>query len=319
MKKYLSWVICAILLFAAWFLPQNDAAVIAGGGNGKSEKVDSVKDVGNVLRTLCNTNTTKDYIELASFQNNAEENIEEEYTSVTLEFDTVVNFSAKYNWKTVTRDMQRSMTCYFTPKEAYYIVSYNSCSSDEENGGSGISMAFELYINMEENIGLMKVSRYSMAIKNQDAEPNKFPEGALNKWVDMQDAFFEVNEKNYLQMAIIGEYILSAESDKFLKSGDTYSLKKNSAKELCCTLADIIGAATDMSFFKDAEFSVNLSSKTSPVIAMLYTIKQSTERYENDQYEMKAGERMTCRISNINNTVINFPSNIQTYNISDFE
>lgn len=328
MNKYVAWIMCGVLTLGA-MLFSNTKTVVAGKGNGKSEKVDTVQEVGMVLNSLGEdlridrvfTTEGTDGISLLNTENgtNSTLNVVGKYKSVTLKFNTIAGTKAISGFNSSSVDMEKEMECYLTQKEAYYVIDAlikSSATVEGKQSGATISLACELYVTARKAI--MRITRYSAAMVNGEAP--EMPSGVLNKWVDMKgeaSSIISVNDDNYEVMAVIGNYILETGSEKFKKSGNTYELGNLWAQQLC---GEILGVSTsgNDNAFKKAEFSVDLSSKTSPYLTLLYSMHEDYG-YGESKYNMEAGQYMTCRLSNINNTQIEFPENVKIYDISDFE
>ena len=223
--------------------------------------------------------------------------------------------------------MDRSMTCYYTETESYYNISStirSSTASSLSSGTSksGISIDFEIYINARKEMQLVKINHFTQAVEaSYDKEGIELPEDMLNRWMTMHmldNALDSTTWKHIYgithdQIFIIEDYLLSLDKGQFSKSGDVYTLKEMSAMELCTDVNDITLLSFDPERFKETQFSVDLSSNKRPLVNMLYTAEQAF-----DGVSFKAGQTLTFYLSNINNTVIKFPSDIEIYGISDY-
>lgn len=328
MKKYFSWIACAFLVLCALIFP-NTGTAVAGKGNGRSEKVTSVQEVGEVLNAFRSdlqmmSATGEQGGKIAPLGKQFASDSDKEYTSVTLEFETTASVSVKTNMMdSSSMKMERTMTCYYTENEAFYEASANITSSSGGTVGSALSISFKIYIS--EDDALVYFERFTGRVKG--GEDPELPDGVLHKWIDLDSeaaSLVSINDANYAIMGVLGEYILNCEGEDFKKIGSNYTLKEDEAKELCSKVSSessVGGVSSDM--FKEASFSVDLSSKTSPFMRLVYTAKQSIEGYDQNgnrqKYTMKGAEKMDCRLKNINNTVIKFKVPDKVYRISDFE
>ena len=221
------------------------------------------------------------------------------------------------------------MTLCMTENETYYDVSAQIYSSSESNRDSksymsmGITMDFELYVNRKDNLSYIKMSRFDTNYTSSEEKENETVKEVdeqkgrmLNKWISttgIESAFTDVNEKNYRQLSIVGNAILLAETGDFTQSGSSFSMNDAPAKQLCADLLAVLSSSiATKDDFDDASFTVNLSSKDRPSFELLYSMSESNPKID-------AGERLTCRLSNINNTVIRFPKNVKIYTFADFE
>lgn len=319
MKKYISWIVCAFLLISAFFLSRTSVS-IAGEGDGVNQEVKTVEEVGSILKSFCGEDdteiTTKKSMGSALELANA---TEDEYTSATLHFNTVSRVSGYTYMK-----LQKQMTCYFTQDEAYY-VSKGEITTENY----GLLFDADVYFTGEESF--VKFKQFTARINNSNRESESqeapsLPQGVLHKWIRMDEysaSLIDVNETNYEVMAMLGGYILASETDVFKKNGDVYSLKNTETKNLCAELASISGANFGSDAFKQSSFTVDLASKTSPYISLMYDASEKftypTSQGSTKTYTINMFEQLTCRLSNINNTVVNFPSDVEIYEMSDFE
>lgn len=338
MRKYVSWIVGAILIIVALLVPNGGISAIAGAGTGSGAKITKVKQVGELLAGFsqkAGVSPIVDKVSTPSIEAIKAQASKEEYQSVTLSIDTTASTTSNSSYSrgsaAASSDIKRSMTCYFTETEAFYVVdaTINSRSSssyygDEYNSAYNhetslaLSVAFELYIGEEEQ--LLKITRWGTkySTNNEDDEDNDsylIPTGGINKWMDVAefgDVVLSVNAFNYEILTIFGEYILDVGTDKFVQSGNRYSLKSSNAKELCTQICGLEKG------FEEAEFSVDLSNAQNPYVNFLYTVDFSnhSEGYNATYY---GGEWTTISLSNVNNTVINFPEDVTVYSMEDFE
>ena len=332
MRKYVSWIVGAVLVGAALLAPNGGTASIAGTGTGESAKITQVKQVGELLACLSEKTGEEPMVYTAptSIKNMAAKSQQEEYESVTLSIESSANIITKwgentYSQSSSTTKMTRSLQCYFTKDEAFYVadatIITSSSSSSRNKSNKALSVAFELYIG--EEVQCVKITRwgakYNYTIDGEKMDGENDDDAILseiiNRWVDAEElgeTLISINALNYEILSIFGEYILEVDSNKFVKSGNTYSLKSGSAKELCSEICGLTDG------FDEASFSVDLSNATSPCINFLYTADYS-HKDSNYSVSYKGGEMSTIVLSNINNTVINFPEDITVYSLEDFE
>lgn len=370
MKKYISWAVCGIMTLAASIMPIGKSG-IAGSDTGRGERVTSVKEVGAVLSSISSEmqggRSSAAVISDDLQPEDSQKGDEQKYTSVTLFLETSsstsMGKSSSYSGGISERsaygfsmDINRSMSCYFTEKESYYNIdlymnsfSYATGSTTSNHRTYVISMAAEIYIG--ESRQLIRISRLSInedvsssddSDDDIDTEDALFPQGALNKWLDVSglEELLSVNQTNYRQIGVIGEYIRDVDSAKFTRSGSKYSLLPTNAKELCRGLISLALETYSMDFsdncIKASKFSVDLSDKRSPYVDLLYTLDYEDSEEQNgnfydsedgkwkeakriDSEQASVGEQTSIRIANINDTVIRFPSDVTVFSIGDFE
>ncbi|MBQ8229152.1 MAG: hypothetical protein IJZ32_00475 [Clostridia bacterium] len=325
MKKYFSWIACGFLVLCALIFP-NTGTAVAGKGNGRSEKVTTVQEVGEVLNAfrgdLQTVNATSEQGgKIAPLGKQFASDSDKEYTSVTIEVKVTNSASKKQsvNSSEISSSsyLDRTMTCYFTENEAFYEIratlrakSKVMKGSEQEDNNVARSLAVKYYLGEK---GCFVYYEY-------DIGDNAIPESALNKWlIEDSNPFDSSDDSNYQVMGILGDYILNCESKDFDKTGNNYVLKDYWAKELCNKCLAVSGVdSIDLQHFKNAAFSVNLNNKTSPFMQLSYTAK-NTEKYGDYEYTMKSGLTLDLRLKNINNTVIKFKAPETEYSISDFE
>ncbi len=300
MKKYISWVVCAVLLFSAMLLPKFNPIEI-GKGSGVGQKVESVEEVADIL---CSFGATEDELNQMMSTNTVEQT--NTHKSVTLEFEINRSFSM---WQKSTRKQflssQSRMTMYIDDEKVYYRAesdTFQEAPLGEEMKRVSSSPVFDLYVFGEQ-----------VFLKVMQGAGEGFPKELLNKWVDMGDGaemFQAVTGMNLLIMSTIGQYILNCEEDIFSRSGNTYTLNSTAAKTLWGQLS--FGEIKEDEF-DEAEFFVDLSSKRSPFFSARCTV---TEKGEGSSFWW--GEHVKCRLSNIDNTKVNFPQNVEIYNLFDY-
>lgn len=341
MKKIVALVISLVILVCGVVF-QNEVSsvgVVIKRGNGKSEKVTTVKTLANVLDSLTdrfgggNSYASADgdgKIEGVSrnpLNGDADEKVE--YTDAVLTFDTYgtigMDISSKSSYgnysMTANITFNRSMTCLFTQDAAYYYVdaeirsnSSGSVNGESESVKSFMSIEAELYIT--EETSLMRFIEMTVLSEGYDVDFKQM----LGKWIDCGEGGAEelnsVNAQNYQQLSLIGDYVEDYENGGFKKNGNVYTLRDEPCKQLCLELFALAGAGSLPENCLDRNnFSVDFSNSTTPVMDLSYVIK-----YNEDSQKVGGVENTRITISDINRgNTVTLPESADIYDFSDFE
>lgn len=347
MKKYFSWVICAVLVVVSLLVMPMQNASLAGAGNKRAEKVESVEELGDVLAWLTGGDSSE--IEPTAYDYNTPLSTgeSEKYESATLYFVTDVGFEMRVDNQTAKTTMKREMTCYVTEDAWYYdIEAY--IQTKQTSGGAvsntAIKMSMDLYVS--ENTCLVYFDELSIFTRrvvreqgeeidktNEVENPNYEP--MLRKWIDLSENGEELQDVTVMNeeiLSTLGGYISRHEDDNlFAQSADTYTLRNQFRMEFVAALLGIEGGVSDIpegaSF--DSEFEVDLSTPKCPKMNVYYNVSGTNQidmpyfedgeiLYSKYSQNITAVERMGCEISEINNTVVKEP-NGEIYSLKDFE
>lgn len=340
MKKIVALVISLVILVCGIVFQGEDASrgVIIKQGKGKSEKVTTVETLANVLDSLTDRFQSSGYTSVGGGSKiegvaggwfGDDENEPVEYTDAVLTFDTYgtvgmdMSSDSSYGSFSMTSNMtfDRSMTCLFTKDSAYYHVDAEIRQSASGNVGgesqsskSFISIEAELYIT--EDVALMRFIEMTVLTEGFDADVKEM----LGKWIDCGtggvDFLSSINDQNYAQLSLIGDYVDEYESEGFKKSGSVYTLKDEPCKELCLDLFALAGAGSLPEDCLDtSKFRVDLSDSTTPVMDLSYVIK-----YDEDSQKVGGVENTRITVSDINRgNTVELPESTEIYDFSDFE
>ncbi|MBE7067726.1 MAG: hypothetical protein E7381_00335 [Clostridiales bacterium] len=356
MKKYLSWIVCAVLVVGSVFLSKKQTFSIAGAGNGVAEEFTTIEELGEVLAWMSEKsgNETEPVVYTESGNALAETTVKD-YTSGSFRISTSFGMSQEVNFngqeQRVGASMEREMTCYFTETASYYEVdAYIQTKSEQGEGGmytnratshSTIRIKEKLYV--DDTHFLVYIEEYTIAIRAKDAEGNSIDQEEINfepikhKWIDfseyedasMLELMHTVNGANFGIMTTIGSYMLQNEDEKmFYRSGDTYTLRESHGEGLVALFLGVEDVDADIP--KDAslsvDFTVNLSAPKNPFISLYFdmsgeyreTIPTGVDTKSEYNSKVEAVELMQCEIFEINNTVVNMPTGT-FYNPEDFD
>lgn len=308
MKKTLSTLVCALLIAVSVFISVDTEKVTFGAGNGVNKKIESVEEVSNLLQSFLE----KDYgAKLTSNDDKNDETSKEKYTSATIEFTTKAGVDANYNIEGYGRivqhvTMDRKMTCYFTENSAYYKTEAFIKSSSGE-GDKEVTQMIKL--NGEVffcDVTYIRINEFvTSSIDNMPDMSQTY-----GKWFELSREYtnqlMDVNKMNYAIMAMIGEYV--EDKDKFNKSGSVYNLKEQYFKELFGDMSSTLGA--NINAYKNGLFKLDLTEKTKPKISLYYKETNSN---------IMIAEYLDMKISNVNNTIAEFPKDVTIYSQEDFE
>ncbi len=348
MKNIIILAICVVLAAVAFWLPlraQSDE--ICGIGAGEDAKISTLEELGDVLCSLTD-GEIDGYAAVGPLSYEVSSAAEDnKYESVTLSVNTRGRIKGKSSLYTddygssysgsasYSCTISRAMTCYFTQSEAYYEIecditlnqSAYTSSSSSQDVVAGVSMECAIYLS--EKLNLCKFSRCSiLSTVNGERQSEVFPVKALNKWIDLEsaDEWLDATEMNYEQLQMIGEYISDVGTEKFTKTDKVYKLLPSKSREFCSDLCDVLVSTGSLNGyisaenFDNAEVSINLRDKKSPLINVLYSYNyESGSDLSYSHVDIGAAEQTSIRLSHINNTSINFPYFVTIYNMQDFE
>ncbi len=331
MKKYVSIIVCAILIGLSIFLSVDTEKVSYGAGNGVNAKINSVDEVADVLQSFVNGGTT-----LTSLtSNNEEDDNSKKYTSATFVFETSakvgISQSSSKSSSSANIKLDKTMTCYFTETSSYYIIDAvirNSSSSwydtESSSSSSNIKMKMELYMS-DETI-YIRFKEFTLATrttyKETNSKINNF-KPILNKWFDFTgfsegDSILEVNEDNYKIMSTIGKYVRNYKEEGFTKSGGVYNLKEDNVVKLCNEIFKIVGGSSLGDELDDKYFTLNMSNVENPIMELFYAY-DNEESGQGLSYSVNCAEKTKMSIKNINNTVAEFPEDVELHDPNEVE
>ena len=331
MKKFLSVIVCAILVGISAILGVDTEKVTCGAGNGVNEQIKNVSEVADVLESFGFSPSMR----LTALSDSDDE---KEYTSATIIFESVGGVSSSSTWSgntygssSMNMYMDKTMTCYFTEDASYYDVeayirssSMSSGSGESESNSSVAKIGFQMYIDSEHVY--IRFSEFSVTSNTTETLPDF--KKVLNKWIDATEgggsSVTSVNDDNYEQMSIIGKYVRNYEEDGFTRSGDVYEMKNDEVKSLCRELFRVVGGSSVADDIKASSFTLNLSNAQSPVMELFYSInvdEESDNSYSSSRYSVKCSgeERTKMTLMNINNTVVEFSDSAKIYDVDDSE
>lgn len=340
MKKIVALVISLIILVCGVAFQGESASggAVIKRGNGKSERVTTIKTLANVLDSITNRFSDDDIYASADDDNTIEgvaqspfggEEEEVEYTDAVLTFDTYgatgIDISAESSFgsysMTTNATFNRSMTCLFTKDAAYYYIdaeirtsSSGNIGGEDSNIKAFISIEAELYIT--EEASFMRLIEMTLLMDGNDIDFGEM----LGKWIDCSEGgageINSVNAQNYEQLSVIGNYIDQYEVGGFKKNGSIYTLKEEPCKSLCLELFSLAGMDSLPDKCLDRyDFSVDFSDSTTPVMDLSYVIK-----YDEDSQKVGGVENTRITISDINRgNTVTLPESAEIYKLSDFE
>ena len=317
MKKYISFVICAVLLAFAFIsqVPEQQD-IISGRGNGVDSKVTSSQELADVLNYFNNYEMKP--IEEASVnkinslfnaeQKNDDEQKEEkkEYTSATLynKSKSSIDYFMSGNGESTkqTATITRELTVNFTETAALYhavgtIMQKFQTHRDNETQTNSVFFDFDMNIYMTTDASCVKFNKFDiMGMESDDSVPN-ITANMLNIWFDASEIgkeLLSVNQENLDILGGMGDYFEEYKFSKFKQNNKNYVLEKSYLQEVFSILFDV-------SFPEDVrgEFMVNLADEVQPKIRLIQSYTYSEGGSRASSYAEN-----NIIISYVNNTVI---------------
>ena len=170
---------------------------------------------------------------------------------------------------------------------------------------------------MESNFAIIFSKTLIYFSKLEAPQNGIVPVTLLNKWIDLSaestDGLFdEITGETYSQLSVIGEYVSNYEENGFTERNGIYTLADEKARTLIC---EMIGYSGVENLFDKASFTVDLTKKINPAMEIyekVETMKNSSDgMYE--YYLPKQEQKHKLSLSNINNTIVNFPTGVEIY------
>lgn len=324
MKKYISLIVCTVLLITALVMGSPaDTGVSYGRGKGNDAKVTSVGQFVDVLEFFNN-------YEMASEQAQAENSgyaslpvQKTQYTSATFynKSRTTEEYH-RYNGGssyTMNSSMDRELTIALTKTSAYYksvglVMSNRSVSDGDGSESATYIFDFDMDIYVTAGKCYIKLSKFDMmAVEDgEEQEISPFKSNICGKWVDageMAEYLLAINEENYAFLGRMGEYFDSYKAENFNISNGVYTIKENKLKE---AFAIIFGAT--MPEEMKGDFVLNLSNSVRPTVKLTQSYKYSEDDYSLSQ---TAYSENNIAFFNINNTVVEFTAQ-NIYDVEEF-
>lgn len=337
-KKFVALGFSVVLLVCSLFIGNDGEAVVAGKGNGKNAEVKTVSQLSDVLNTFAQGGSfgiegmsadVDGAPSVKPMELSTQAGAGATYTSATLYFETQAKASVSANGVRSEVSMEREMVMYCTPTSVYYDMqadirqSVSGTGDEATDSDSWMIMDVELY--MDQTRSVLRFNDLQITTSAEVETDYSDLYAMCNKWLDLTtvddaaDMFLEVNENNYQTMALFGQYVDVFKNSGFSGGNDKYELNKQGALQLCGELADILGVGGVADWFKDPSFEVDLSNAQAPCMTLVYGLDGETEMsVMGSTYSMSqsAAERTVCKVENINNTVVQFPTRAQIYDFA---
>lgn len=334
MKKYVSLILCAVLLAGAIFV--NYEPKLAGKGDGKNQTVQNYEEFSSVLASVT---------EIADFSDLFKGDSTASADGVTL-LSTGKEAASQHNSVTISTDYRTSsdvtvadmdMSVSVSGNETWYITDggdrfYIEVSADigvyaaELDGSSNMSMDFCLYY--EADLGFfIKYTKITM--------PGAYVASQmLNKWIsvdsfsglmDASAMFEQTLLNNYNWLSALDSYMNEYQDESFSQQSKSLLVMKDSLFREFSVNSMINNSEMleiDTAISEDniesltGSLKIDLSDKDAPCIQNNLDVKFSfnIEGYEAD-YIAKSKQKIT--ITNIDNTVVNDLSNDKIYDLED--
>jgi hypothetical protein len=320
MRKYISLIVCVVLLVIAMVMGRPESSnVTIGAGNGKPETIATAEEFVDVL----------DFFESFEFKTSSsaeaggvtgfatKQDSSEKYTSATFYNKSKGTVNMSQGGYGANSTFSRELTIYLTETAAYYKsvgVVMTKSTSEEYKTSLRLNFDFEMYITT--NLCLVKFERFDIGATGEgteDVPTDLFKPSMMRKWIsseELGEIFMYVNQENYALLGEIGDYFEDYKFTKFTKNGDVYKINEEFFGDAMDIIFGDIPAPEDIK----GNFVVDLSAKTNPRIKM-------TMSYSDifSEISMSAYEENYISFSNINNTVIKFNVDAKNiYHLDDF-
>ena len=321
MKKYISLIVCAVLLLFAFIsqVPEQQD-VISGRGNGVDSKVTSAQELADVLNYF-NNYEMKPIEEATVEQNNGLFNVEQEldgeedketkqkYTSATFynKSKSSIDYFMSDDNSSIkqTATMTRELTANFTETAALYhsvgkIMQRQTITTfgeQIETETQSMLFDFDVDVYVTTQVCCVKFNKFDiMGMEGDDSVPN-ITANMLNIWFDANEIGEEMLDINQVNLDILGgmgDYFEEYKFSKFKQNNKNYVLEKSYTQEVFSILFDI-------SFPEDVrgEFTVNLADEAQPKIRLIQSYSDAAGTNRTSSYAEN-----NIIISYINNTVI---------------
>ncbi len=335
MKKYISLIICSVLLVIAMVMGSPAKAdVVSGRGNGNDTRVTTVEQFVDVLDFFNNyeiksVGDESSQTEGSGFASSLDDliggNNDAIYTSATFYNKSRATSDQRYSYEGMSSESHatqtRELTIYLTKTSAFYhsvgavMQNGTSTSSGGETERYSMVMDFDMEIYMTAKVCYIKFNKFDMTASGDDVENENFvTSNMLGKWFDAGELgvyFLQINAQNYEILGDIGDYFDEFKLSNFNQSNNVYTLREDYIQEV---FSMIFG----MSFPDDVRgsFSLNLSNKVRPTMSLIQAY--SLNEYESG-YSINASSYAENNMvfKNINNTVVQFKAN-RIYDLKDY-
>ncbi len=330
MKKYVSLIVCSVLLAIAIIIGMPEQTnVTYGRGNGQDCKVKNIEQFSEMLDFFDNyqiksSNEKSIKSSVSGFSSSIDNSVEaknENYTSATFYNKSrgASSYSSTYEGMSISYRMtfMRELTIYLTQTAAYYksvgtIMSKSSYSSAQESESSSNVMDFdvEFYITSEKSY--IKFNKFDITTSDTDDEVNFVTTDMLNKWFDSAEGaeyLLEMNQENYEILSSINNYFERNKFSNFKQSNNVYTIKDDLVNDFCSFVLG--GTLPDNA---KGSVKINLSNNTKPTVTLIAS-------YSNNDGSGSASSNLYTEdnivFSNINNTIAQFNAN-KIYDLNDF-
>ncbi len=315
MKKYISLIVCAVLLIVAFAIgTPAKTGIIAGAGDGKGSHINTVEQFVDVIDFFENYELTSSGVTAQTEGTGySATNSQSAYNSATFynkSRATVNSYTSRDSYSySSNSNYTREMTIYLTQGAALYhsvgvILSNTSVNSSGESKDVVMTFDFDMHIYFTADSCLVYFAKWNVTSSDADVTSayNFVKPSMLNKWYDagvLGEMLLSVNEENYEVLGAIGDYFDEYKTSKFKTSGKVYTLEDDYVYE-------VFSLMFGTSYPEDVRggFTLNLSDSFRPTLSM--TEAYSMSNFESSySYEITAYSENNMVFSNINNTVIN--------------
>ncbi len=314
MKKYISLIVCSVLLIFALVLgaPAKEV-VVAGRGSGSDSRVTTVEQFVDVLDFFSNYEVQVPGVSAHSDASGyaASQQDEQIYTSATFynKSKATVNSTSSYEGMTqsMSSNYTREMSIYLTKTAALYhsvgvVLTSGTVIAEGETESYSMMFDFDMYIYFNAEDCFVRFQKWDVTASGEDVSSIDFVKSdMIGKWYNagvLGGELLAINGENYELLGGIGDYFEEYKLTKFNQSGKVYTLKDEH-------LYEVFSLIFGNQFPEDVRggFTLNLSNRVQPTM----TIHQA---YSNSDGENGYFSTITSyaenniKFSNINNTMI---------------
>ncbi|MBQ8858421.1 MAG: hypothetical protein IJ012_01360 [Clostridia bacterium] len=328
MKRYALLLLSLVLIVAVLLLlPSKFTVAIGGKGSGKGASITRLDNLVTVVQSFSYmSGEDNSYIAAAA-----------EYGSIHANLRKDISMGYKMRGGGMSSDFACTISSdadmYMTEKGQLYIdaaFDWNT-QSNQDNQSSLVMMSIDMKMYTDKECVYVFFSKFDVT---QNGVKENVPSQMLGKWIDFSmdgviDIFQQLISLNTEALALYGEYIDQHLDNGFSKNGDVYTMKSDLFQELAqreLSMAEnFFGTGgMDFEFDFDGDFEVDLSNEKKPKIKQNFeyeypekvTVAEKSVYIETTTPNF---ERMEITFLDVNNTIVEFPSDVRVYSMEEIE
>lgn len=318
-RSGISLAIALTLIVTAGVLKQEKAGYRAGRGDGVNEKVVRLEELSSLLSDCFSVGAGRE-VNLAAVSENQYSSVTmSEVSSVSMLYEMHQNGTQARN-ENIALDMQREMTAYLTQNEVLYDSQVTVSSAESQ--GEPMDYVFHIIIYMGPDTAMIRFDELIVAQEKVIASPIEKVRG---KWIggssadsnNIFDAMTSINQTNFQILNLIGDFLRTNDSSAFIQNGNSYTMTDEAYKEFVNGMIAMLGVGTSEILQKtEGTFEANFSDAETPRVSI--TIGNNAEESSQyGRYAVNLSETEEFIFSNINNTVIELPQEIDVISFDE--